>query len=106
MYQTINFSDFCDAFRRLDRHEQFSYAAKRALFDYLESIENDTGEKIELDVIALCCEYVEMDLADVIEQYNLNIQPEDNKHKIVEAYLYDQTTLLWNKGDTFLFAQF
>ena len=109
MYQTINFSDFCDAFRRLDRHEQFSYDAKRALFDYLESVGDDTGEKIELDVIALCCDYVEMDLDDVIEQYSINVSDcEDNdaKNETVRDYLNEHTTLIWSKGDTFLFAQF
>jgi len=59
MYQTINFGGFCDAFRALDRDGQFSYAAKRILFDYLE----DTD--YELDVIALCCAYTE-DMPDDI----------------------------------------
>lgn len=71
MYQEINFSMFCDAFRDMDRNENFSYKGKRALFDYLESIEEDTGEKIELDVIALCCEYSEDQLAEVLENYSL-----------------------------------
>ena len=59
MIQTINFSQFCDAFKVMDRENQFSYEGKRALFDYLEEYEDSTGEPIELDVIALCCEYTE-----------------------------------------------
>ena len=61
MYQEINFSDFCDRFRDMNRDNNFTYDGKRALFDYLENLEEDTGEKIELDIIALCCEYSEYD---------------------------------------------
>lgn len=59
MYQSVTFSDFVDAFRVMDRRDQFSYDGLRALFDYIEEYEDSTGESIELDVIALCCEYSE-----------------------------------------------
>lgn len=65
MYTEISKSDFHSAFHRMDRGEQFSYEALDALYDYLIQIEEDIGEKIELDVIALCCEYTEY--ADCIE---------------------------------------
>ena len=58
MKQPIGFSQFLDAWRG-DREQQFSYEGKRALFDYLEEYEEDTGEEIELDIIALCCDYSE-----------------------------------------------
>ena len=35
MIKQITFSAFCDAFRDMDRNENFSYAGKRALFDFL-----------------------------------------------------------------------
>ena len=57
MKQTVNFSMFCDAF--LIRKENFSYAGLEALYDYLENLEEETGEEMELDAIALCCEYSE-----------------------------------------------
>jgi hypothetical protein len=70
MYQNINFSMFCDAFKAYDRTEQFSYEGKKALFEYLEDYEEQTGEKIELDVIALCCDYTEYEnLKELQEQY-------------------------------------
>ncbi len=61
MKQTINFYSFRDAFEKLGRGNNFTYDGLRALFDYLEEYEECTGEEIELDVIALCCEYVEYD---------------------------------------------
>ena len=59
MFQRVNFSDFRQAFHNHDRGNQFSYEGLKALFDYLEEQERDTGEEMELDVIALCCEYSE-----------------------------------------------
>lgn len=66
MYQTINFSTFVDAFRALGREDQFSYEAKRMLFDHLEE-----GENVELDVIALCCAYAEEEEEDVRRNYSI-----------------------------------
>jgi hypothetical protein len=60
MKSTVNFSEFCDAFHKSER-DNFSYEGLRALFDYLEQYEEDCGEEIELDVIALCCDYTEYD---------------------------------------------
>jgi hypothetical protein len=57
MKQTVNFSAFVDAFRAHDRYDQFGHSALRALFDYLEELEQDIGEEWELDVIALCCDW-------------------------------------------------
>ena len=71
MIQRIGFCQFCDAFRDMGRNTQFTYEAKRALFDYLEELGEDIGEEIELDVIALCCEWHEETLEDVLHYYDL-----------------------------------
>ena len=60
MKTTINFFQFCDAFSE-DRKNQFTYEGKKALFEHLEQYEEETGTEIELDIIALCCEYTEYD---------------------------------------------
>jgi len=67
MYQTINFGGFCDAFRALGREDQFTYEAKRMLFDHLEEVDPDH----ELDVIALCCAYAEEEELDVRRNYSI-----------------------------------
>tara|TARA_R110000822_G_scaffold84959_7_gene199257 strand:+ start:333 stop:635 length:303 start_codon:yes stop_codon:yes gene_type:complete len=65
MKQTINFSQFCDAFTNMDRQDNFSYEGKQALFDWIEQLDDDCGTETELDVIALCCEFTEYeDLAE------------------------------------------
>lgn len=63
MKQTISFYDFERAFHDI-RPDNFSYSGLKALFDYLEEYEESTDEEIELDVIAICCDYSEYESAD------------------------------------------
>ena len=103
MYQSIKFSSFCDAFRSHDRQDQFTYGAKRALFDYLEDMESETGQTIELDVVALCCEYSESTFDEIRRDYMLgDMSDEDvaewiNEHSPAYVGLVD---------DSLVFAQF
>jgi len=70
MFQRVNFSDFRQAFFNQGRGNQFSYEALQALFNHLEEVEGETGEEMELDVIALCCDYVEYkDFQEFKEDY-------------------------------------
>ena len=69
MIQTINFNQFCDGFPESYK-DNFSYEGKQALFNYLEEYEDETGEKIEYDPIAFCCEYSEYEsLKELQENY-------------------------------------
>jgi hypothetical protein len=59
MKTTVNIYQFERAFVDMNRNDNFSYEGKKALFEYLEQYEEDCGTEIELDVIALCCDYSE-----------------------------------------------
>jgi len=78
MKENVNFSRFCDRFRSMDRDNNFSYAGKQALFDYLEELEEGTGEEIELDVIALCCEYTEYENIEEMKKEYDDIEDMDD----------------------------
>jgi len=70
MKTTINFTQFCDSFGETYK-DNFSYEGKKALFDYLEGYEEDTGEEIELDPVALCGEFTEYEnLKELQEIYD------------------------------------
>ncbi len=98
MIQSIGFCQFTDSFRDMGRKDQFSYQGLRALFDYLVEYEESTGTPVELDVIALCCEYCEFDdLAEVQESYtdiesledlqdHTTVIECDNGHIIIQSY--------------------
>ncbi len=65
--QNVNFSMFCDSFSDTYK-DNFTYYGKRALFDYLENLSEDIGEDIELDTIALCCEYSEYESLEELQK--------------------------------------
>jgi hypothetical protein len=70
MKKTINFYEFERAFVDYDRKDHFSYAGLSVLFDFLEELEEDTGEDIEFDVISICCDFHEwQDLEDFQDNY-------------------------------------
>lgn len=115
--ETVNFSSFVDAFRRMNRYEQFGYDALRVLFDYLD----DIGKNIELDVIAFCCDYSHDTTEDIAEIYNINIadigsEDEDEikdrirKDRIrkdrVREYLENNTIICGETADGFVYAVF
>ena len=58
MINTVSQNDFVDAFKSL-RPNNFSYEGLLALFDWFEMLEEDCDQKIELDVIAICCDFSE-----------------------------------------------
>lgn len=107
MFTRVTLSDFRDAFRAAGRKDQFSYDGLRVIFDYLEEYEESTGESVELDVVTICCDYVEKTFDEVCEDYNvphdaeLGILQED-----VREFLEDNTVLLGQTKDTYVFAQF
>lgn len=69
MYQTINKSQFRDAFHAMGRGDQFTYDGLGMLFNHFE----DTAPDAELDVIAICCAYSEDMPAYIADQYDVDV---------------------------------
>ena len=68
-----------DAFQNMNREDNFTYTGLSALFDYLEECEDSTGEELELDVIALCCDFTEYeDLAEFQNNYGAEYETMDD----------------------------
>ena len=103
MKQTIDVYGFRRAFERTDRKDQFSLRGLTALFDWLEEYEEDTGEEVELDVIALCCDYSEFDdLEDFQKQYSYDYDDmESVEQETTVIYLGDT-----DGSDGFIIQQF
>ena len=92
MKTTVTKSSFIDAFRTMGRFDQFGYDALSILFDYFEDMEADTGEEMELDVIAICCDYAVDTVEDIADAYN--VEPDD-----VMDYLRDNSTVVGECAD-------
>jgi len=58
MYQTLSTSEAADILTA-DQHAGWSLAGARALVEYLEQVEEETGERIEIDPVALRCDFSE-----------------------------------------------
>ena len=65
--KTVNEYDFINEFKSYGR-EDFTHAALVALYEYLEDYSSDTCEPVELDVIALCCEFTEYENFEEIQK--------------------------------------
>jgi hypothetical protein len=98
-------SQFRDAFRQVDRHGQFSYEALNMLYEYFEDCDPD----MELDVIAICCDYIEDTVKGVADAYGLEL-PEDedeNEHRqAMRSYLDHHTTVVGDTADGFVYLSF
>jgi hypothetical protein len=109
MIQTITLSDFRDAFRRMERTNQFSYEGLELIFDYIESYEQDTGEQIELDVIALCCEWSEDTPEDIAAAYDIDIEGKDEdeiKQEVIDHLDYHTQVAGQTASGSIVYAQF
>lgn len=97
MKQIIGQSQFIDAFRSMGRYEQFGYDALVSLFDYMEQLESDCGEEIELDVIAICCDYAVDTPEDIASSYNIDLsecEDDDERREAVVEYLDNVTQVV------------
>jgi hypothetical protein len=108
MKQSITFGQFCDAFHAHDRYDSFGYDGLRVIFDYLEDYEDQTGEEIELDVIAICCDYNMMTIEDIVKEYRIDVSDvdADDVEEYVLEYLNDHTMVLGQCADGIVFQCF
>ena len=84
MHTTISSAgQFRDAFHSMGRAKQFSYDALGLLFDYLDEVDPD----MELDVIAICCDYAEDTAEGIAKNYGVD-------ETEVMDYLNDNTSVI------------
>jgi len=102
LVKEISFNDFLEEFRRYGREDQFTYEGKKALFDYLEELSEDMGEPIELDIIAICCDYTEYgSLEEFINDYSYTIgedidDMEDIRNYTIVIPINDESFIIQN----------
>lgn len=91
--QQVNFSQFCDSFSDSYKNN-FTYEGKKALFEYLEQLSEDMGEDIELDTIALCCEYNEYRDIEEIKGVYPNIKDIEDLRNYTQIIEYDNGIII------------
>jgi hypothetical protein len=104
MKETLNTYEIADRLFR-DENAGFTYAGAHALAEYLEQLEEDSGEEMEFDKVAIRCDFSEYaSLVEWAEDYfagdwkdSLCIAPEDSEDENDEAirdYIRDRGQLI------------
>ena len=68
MIDTVTETEFVDRFVEINRENNFTYWGRVALFEYFEQLEEDIGEQIEFDPIAICCEFTQYESLDELNE--------------------------------------
>lgn len=97
--ETVNLYRFRDVLLA-DEYAHWTYGAIHALFDYYEQLSGDTGQDIELDPVAIRCEWNEFNNA--LEAYNqhhgiaddLPLEQQVTTDEQAREWLDDNTTVL------------
>jgi hypothetical protein len=101
MKKTLSTSEAADLLAA-DDNAGWSYAGARALMEHIEWVEEDTGEEIEFDRVALRCEFSEYESArEAAEEYGWEPDEDADKDAIEEAaleWLNDRTTVIEFSG--------
>ena len=99
MKTNVNYYTFREWFET-NRPDNFSRYGLLALWEMLEEYEDSTGEEIEFDPIALCCEYDEY---DNIEEFHKTYDKED--YPDIESI--QDNTMVWEFGtESFIIQSF
>lgn len=86
-----------------DKNASWSYEGARALCEYIEELEEDCGEEIEFDVVAIRCDYSEhASLEEWAKDYGFEPEasPEDEREREEEIrdYIMDHGKLIEFEG--------
>ena len=102
LIKKVYFNDFLEEFEKDGRKDQFSYEGKKALFNYLNELAEDLGQPIELDIIALCCEFTEYaSLKEFNDTYGYSV---DEVNSIDDVQYY--TTVIPIDDESFIIQDF
>ena len=101
MKKTLSTSEASDLLVA-DKDAGWSYAGARALVKYLENLEDDTGEEIEFDRVALRCDFSEYESArEAAEEYGWEPDEDadsDDAEEAAAEWLADRTTVITFNG--------
>jgi len=107
LYISVDENDFIRAFEQAGRGDQFSREALETLFSYYDEFDED----IELDVVALCCDWTEESAEDALETAGHDIPEEwedmDDDEKaeyVAEALEFETVAYALDNGNVLYLA--
>jgi hypothetical protein len=89
MYTRVTEDNFRNTFLASANYsENFSYNGLTALYDYFEELEAGIDQTIEFDLIAIACEYSELTIDELRDNYSI-----DKDIDVIE-YLQENTIVI------------
>ena len=102
MKSYIDRDTFINTFDQYGRSDNFTRAARAALFEYYEQLEEDLGEDIEFDCIAICCDWGEHEnWIQWADDYGFDVPDEYDDEEAVDfiyEHLRDNTQIIEFNG--------
>lgn len=103
MKPTVTMNDFVREFDECNRSNNYSPEARRAMYNYFIELEADCGCEIELDAIAICCDYTEYesieefqndyslsDIDDAIDEWRSTLEEDASDQDIDWDYIKEE----------------
>lgn len=117
LIQTVDSSDLYHLACKMGCGDNFGYNGWCAIGDYLKNLSDDLGGDIEIDIIAICCDYgmaedVEdfasqhPDIMDDVGSEDWGDMDEKGKLDIVAEYIGDNGSLVVCNKDLIIWAGF
>jgi hypothetical protein len=107
MHTLVTESIFIDEFKKFDSQHSFSRAALIDLFAHLEECGEGGGAGVELDVMAICCDFTESTVDEILKDYDTDIDTDgmcdDEKLEAVTEWLEEQTHVVGVNDDRIVF---
>ena len=101
---------------RMDRGHNFGYNGWQYIGEYLENLSDDIGEPIEIDIVAICCDYASADSVDewwqdygehsTIDSEEWENADEDAKLEFIRDYLENETSVVCCEDDCIIWQAF
>ena len=84
MYKNVGMCDFMYEFRGTQYQNNIRYEGLQALFEYIEEYEEVEGHEIELDIVAIACDWTEYeDINEIKKYYNVESIEELEEQTVV-----------------------
>ena len=116
LIQTVYSGDLYNLACDMNRGKNFGYSGWQAIGDYLENRSDEIGEDVEIDIIAICCDYSMAESADEaweqvvkfgsIDDEEWEEMEEDEMLAVVSDYLQENTALIICEDDLIIWKAF
>ena len=119
LIEKISSSDLYQIACRMNRGQQFGHNGWEAIGEYLEQMSEETGQDVEIDIVAICCKYSMAESAeeafmefsykhgiDLPTMEEWEDMDDDEKLETIEEFLQKKTSVVICEDDLIIWQAF